>query len=187
MVDGFFALFFVVCYGVGIISQSGDRYFFLCAVFVDVRDLFICKGFNINMGNTGVTPGSLFFRPEALYISWDGPAMETIEALTELGRTDIAISTGDLDYAVAMNMAKGGMIKVLSAQRPYEQGQAIALAAVKSILNEEVPSFVGIEPISVTPENLLRSWKQVFKEEANEELVQAFKENPNYVFEKIVL
>ena len=124
---------------------------------------------------------------EALYISWDGPAMETIEALTELGRTDIAISTGDLDYAVAMNMAKGGMIKVLSAQRPYEQGQAIALAAVKSILNEEVPSFVGIEPISVTPENLLRSWKQVFKEEANEELVQAFKENPNYVFEKIVL
>ena len=121
---------------------------------------------------------------EALYISWDGPAMEVIEALTELGRTDIAISTGDLDYAVAMNMAKGGMIKVLSAQRPYEQGQAIALAAVKSILNEKVPSFVGIEPISVTPENLLRSWKQVFKEEADEELVQAFKENPNYVFEK---
>lgn len=56
--------------------------------------------------------------------------------------------------------------------------------AVKSILNEKVPSFVGIEPISVTPENLLRSWKQVFKEEADEELVQAFKENPNYVFEK---
>ena len=26
-------------------------------------DLFICKGFNINMGNTGVAPGSLFFRP----------------------------------------------------------------------------------------------------------------------------
>ena len=69
---------------------------------------------------------------EALYISWDGPAMEVIEALTELGRTDIVISTGDLDHAVAINMAKGGMIKVLSAQRPYEQGQAIALASVKS-------------------------------------------------------
>lgn len=121
---------------------------------------------------------------EALYISWDGPAMEVIEALTELGRTDIVISTGDLDHAVAINMAKGGMIKVLSAQRPYEQGQAIALASVKSILNQKVPSFIGIEPISVTPENLLRSWKQVFKEEAGEELVQAFKENPNYVFEK---
>lgn len=121
---------------------------------------------------------------EALYISWDGPAMEVIEALTELGRTDIVISTGDLDHAVALNMAKGGMIKMLSAQRPYEQGQATALASVKSILNERVPSFIGIEPISVTPENLLRSWKQVFKEEAGEELVQAFKENPNYVFEK---
>lgn len=121
---------------------------------------------------------------EGLYISWDGPAMKAIEALTELGRTDIAISTGDLDHAVALNMAKGGMIKALSAQRPYEQGQAIALAAVKSILNEAVPPFVGIEPISVTPENLLRSWKQVFKEEPGEELVQAFKENPNYVLEE---
>lgn len=121
---------------------------------------------------------------EALYISWDGPAIESIEALTELGRTDIAISTGDLDYAVAMNMAKGGMVKALSAQCPFEQGQAIALAAVKSVLGEEVPSFVGVEPITVTPENLLRAWKQVFKEEAGEELTQAFKENPNYVFEK---
>ena len=121
---------------------------------------------------------------EALYISWDGPAMEAIAALTEMGRTDIAIVTSDLDYADAMNMAKGGMIKVLSAQCPYEQGQAIALAAAKSVLNEKVPSFIGIEPISVTPDNLLKSWKKVFKEEPGQELVQAFKENPNYVSTK---
>ena len=121
---------------------------------------------------------------EALYISWDGPAMEAIAALTEMGRTDVAIVTSDLDYADAMNMAKGGMIKVLSAQCPYEQGQAIALAAAKSVLNEKVPSFIGIEPISVTPDNLLKSWKKVFKEEPGQELVQAFKENPNYVSAK---
>ena len=48
---------------------------------------------------------------EASTFSWDGPAIESIEALTELGRTDIAISTGDLDYAVAMNMAKGAWSK----------------------------------------------------------------------------
>ena len=118
---------------------------------------------------------------EALYISWDGPAMEVISALTELGRTDIAIVTSDLDYADAVNMARGGMIKALSAQCPYEQGQAIALAAAKSILNKAVPSFIGIESISVTPDNLLKSWKKVFKEEPRQELRQAFKENPNYV------
>lgn len=118
---------------------------------------------------------------EALYISWDGPAMEVIAALTELGRTDIAIVTSDLDYADAVNMARGGMIKALSAQCPYEQGQAIALAAARSILNKEVPSFIGIESISVTSDNLLKSWKKVFKEEPRQELLEAFKENPNYV------
>ena len=118
---------------------------------------------------------------EALYISWDGPAMEVISALTELGRTDIAIVTSDLDYADALNMAKGGMIKALSAQCPFEQGQAIALAAAKSVLNQPVSSFIGIESISVTSDNLLKSWKKVFKEEPRQELLQAFKENPNYV------
>ena len=58
------------------------------------------------------------------------------------------------------------------------------MAAAKSVLNEKVPSFIGIEPISVTPDNLLKSWKKVFKEEPGQELVQAFKENPNYVSAK---
>ncbi len=124
---------------------------------------------------------------EALYISWDGPAMEVIAALTELGRTDIAIVTSDLDYADALNMAKGGMIKALSAQCPYEQGQAIALAAAKAVLNKTVPPFIGIESISVTSDNLLKSWKQVFKEDPRPELLQAFRENPNYTERQINL
>lgn len=118
---------------------------------------------------------------EGLYISWDGPAMEAIAALTDIGRSDVVIVTGDLDHADAMNMARGGMIKMLSAQCPYEQGQAIALAAANSVLKKKVPSFIGIEPVSVTAGNLLKSWKKIFKEEASSELKQAFKENPNYV------
>jgi len=121
---------------------------------------------------------------EALYVSWDGPAMEVIAALTDLGRSDVAIVTGDLDRSDALNMAKGGMIKMLSAQCPYEQGQAIAWAAANALLEKKVPSFIGIEPISVTPDNLLKSWKRIFKENPGAELVQAFKENPNYVSAK---
>lgn len=121
---------------------------------------------------------------EALYISWDGPAMEAIAALTEIGRSDVIISTGDLDKPAALNMARGGMIKRLSAQCPYEQGQVIALAASKAIAGEKVPSFIGVEPIRVTPDNLLRSWKKVFKEEPDPEIVSAFKDNPNYISEE---
>lgn len=121
---------------------------------------------------------------EALYISWEGPAMEAMAALTQLERTEIAIVTGDLDYSIAQNMAKGGMIKMISAQCPYEQGQAIALAAANALLHKKTPSFIGIEPIIVTPENLLKSWKKVFKEEPFAQLKQAMKENPNYIFSR---
>lgn len=121
---------------------------------------------------------------EALYISWEGPAMEAMAALTQMERTDIAIVTGDLDYSIAQNLAKGGMIKMISAQCSYEQGQAIAMAAANALLHKKTPSFIGIEPIVVTPENLLKSWKKVFKEEPSSALKLALKENPNYIFSK---
>lgn len=118
---------------------------------------------------------------EALYVSWDGPALEVMSALSDANRTDIVIVTGDLDFPIAMNLAKGGMIKMLSAQTPFEQGQALALAAANSLLGKSVPSFIGLEPKSVTCENLLKSWQQVFKEEPPAELKKALKQNPNFI------
>lgn len=112
---------------------------------------------------------------QALYVSWDGPALEVMKALTELERTDIAIVTGDLDYAIALHMARGEMVKMISAQCPYEQGEAIALAAANGLLGKAVPSFIGVEPISVNRDNLLKNWKNIFKEEPPAELSGAVK------------
>lgn len=117
---------------------------------------------------------------EAFYVSWDGPALEVLKALTDLERTDVAVVTGDLDYAIAMNMAKGGMVKKLSAQCPYEQGEAIALAAANALLGRQTPSFIGIEPVLVTPENLLKTWTDIFKENPPAELRRAIRENLPY-------
>lgn len=116
-----------------------------------------------------------------IYISWEGPAMKAISAIKEINRTDIAIATTDLEYAMALNMAKGGMVKALSAQCPYEQGQTMALAAANSLIGKQVPSFIGIEPIYVTPDNLLRSWQNVYKEKPSAQLINALKDNPNYI------
>ena len=113
---------------------------------------------------------------QALYVSWDGPALEVMKALAELERTDIAIVTGDLDYAIALHMARGEMVKMISAQCPYEQGEAIALAAANGLLGKAVPSFIGVEPISVNRDNLLKNWKNIFKEEPPAELSGAVKQ-----------
>jgi len=116
---------------------------------------------------------------EGIYVSWEGPAIEVITALCDLNREDVAIVTADLDSEVAMNMAKGGMIKGLSSQRPYEQGRAMALAAANAILGKEVPPFIGVQPYYVTPNSLLKAWQDVLKEKPPTKLINALKHNPN--------
>ena len=105
-----------------------------------------------------------------IYVSWEGPAQSVMKALTDIKRLDIAISTGDLEYDTAMNMARGGMVKAISAQCPFEQGQAVALCAANVLIGKEVPSFIGIEPIYVDRTNLKAAWQKVYKEEIPEQI-----------------
>lgn len=107
---------------------------------------------------------------EGIYTSWDGPAQQVIKALNSIGRLDIIVGTVDLDFSSALVIAEDGPIKCVSAQQPFEQGRAIGLAAAQSILHKDVPSFIAIEPIMVNKENLLNSWRTVFKEESPKEL-----------------
>ena len=107
---------------------------------------------------------------EGIYISWDGPAQQVIKALSSIDRLDIIVGTVDLDFSSALVIAEDGPIKCVSAQQPFEQGRAIALAAAQVILNKNVPSFIGIEPIMVNKGNLLSSWRTIFKEEPPKEL-----------------
>lgn len=121
---------------------------------------------------------------EGIYISWEGPALEAIAALYELNREDVSIVTADLDNEVALNLAKGGMIKGLSSQCPYEQGRAMALAAANALLGKEVPPFIGVRPYGVIPNNLLKAWQDILKEKPPEQLIQALRNNPNLIFDK---
>ncbi|GIQ71423.1 hypothetical protein XYCOK13_42470 [Xylanibacillus composti] len=108
---------------------------------------------------------------EGLYVSWEGPALEALRALKDLNRTDISVVTADLDYEIAANMAMGGPVKGLSAQRPYEQGRATALAAANALLGKEIPSFIGVTPYRITSENLLAGWQDVLHERPSPEIV----------------
>ncbi|MGG2198483.1 MULTISPECIES: LacI family DNA-binding transcriptional regulator [Paenibacillus] len=114
---------------------------------------------------------------EGLYVSWEGPALEALAALRELNREDISIVTADLDHEGAMNIAMGGPIKGLSAQRPYEQGRAMALAAANALIGKKIPSFIGITPYRITADNLLTGWQEVLRERPPAALVNAMKSN----------
>ncbi|MCD1260412.1 LacI family DNA-binding transcriptional regulator [Paenibacillus athensensis] len=112
---------------------------------------------------------------EGLYVSWEGPAMVVLQALRDLNREDIGVVTADLDVDVALNMAMGGPIKGLSAQRPYDQGRAVALAAANALIGKRVPSFIGVTPSRITVDNLLIGWQDILKERAPAQVVEALK------------
>ncbi|GGG19069.1 LacI family DNA-binding transcriptional regulator [Paenibacillus abyssi] len=116
---------------------------------------------------------------EGLYVSWDAPGLEALSALRELNREDISIVTADLDSEAALNMAMGGSIKGLSAQRPYEQGRAMAMAAANALLGKKIPSFIGVTPYKITPDNLLTAWQEVLREKPPIQLINALKKNEN--------
>ncbi len=101
---------------------------------------------------------------EGLYVTWDRPALEVIRALKDLGRTDVLIITTDLDYEIASYMAHGEFVRGISAQRPYELGEAAALATARALLGETNFIYISVQPQSVTPLNLSRAWVEITHE-----------------------
>lgn len=117
---------------------------------------------------------------KGLYVSWEGPAMEAARALEEMDREDVSIVTVDLDINVAMDMAKGHVIKGLSAQRPYEQGEAVAYAVANALLGKKVEPFIGVEPYAVSLNNLSKAWKDIVKTKEPDELLEAIKAHKRF-------
>lgn len=98
---------------------------------------------------------------EGLYVSWERPALEVIRALKDLNREDVSIFTSDLDIEVAEYMYKGEMVRGLSAQRPYEQGIAVALATACALLGKKTYKYITVQPRLVEQKNVLKAWKEI--------------------------
>jgi ribose transport system substrate-binding protein len=114
---------------------------------------------------------------EGLYISWDVPALQAIQALKELGREDIAIFTFDLDQEIAMYLARGCMVKGLVTQRPYTQGTAVALATAKALLGKKGYKYIGVPPYVVQKNNLFKAWDDIIHSSIPNELEYAILNN----------
>lgn len=111
-----------------------------------------------------------------LFLIWDSPAMQSIAALRNSGVT-LPITTMDLGNEVAVDMASGGYIKAIGVQKPYDQGVAEATAAANVLIGKSVPAWIALPAVAVTPSNLLSSYKDVFKADPPQELVEACKKS----------
>ena len=107
---------------------------------------------------------------DGIWAVWDVPAEGVISAARVAGRDDLIITTIDLGENVAINMAQGGFVKGLGAQRPFDQGVAEAILAGYALVDKEAPAFVALPALPVYKENLLDAWQEVYRVEATKNI-----------------
>ena len=110
----------------------------------------------------------------ALFALWDEPAMQIVRALRSRGRR-IPIATIDLGNEVAVEIARGEILKGVGAQRPYDLGVAEARAAILALTGVEPPPWIAIPALSVTRANLVEAYETVWHGPAPTELRQALR------------
>jgi len=110
---------------------------------------------------------------DGIWAVWDVPAEGVLAAARANGRNDLTITTIDLGQNVAIDMAQGGPIKGLGAQRPFDQGATEAKLAAYALLGKEAPPYVAVNALPVTPENLMEAWETVYHAPAPEKVQDA--------------
>ena len=102
---------------------------------------------------------------DGIWAVWDVPAEGVIAAARAAGRDDLVITTIDLGQNVAIDMARGGFVKGLGAQRPFDQGVTEARLAGYGLIGKEAPPFVALPALPVTRNNLADAWQAVYNQE----------------------
>ena len=87
---------------------------------------------------------------KGIWAVWDVPAEGVIAAAKAAGRHDLVVTTIDLGRNVALEMARGGVVKGVAAQRVYDQGVTEALLAGYGLLGKPAPAYVALPALPVT-------------------------------------
>ena len=110
---------------------------------------------------------------DAIWAVWDVPASGVLAAARAAGRTNLVVTTIDLGLAVAIELARGGLVKGVAAQRPYDAGVTEALLAGYAILGKAAPPFVALPALPVTQGNVLTAWEVVYRQPPPQALADA--------------
>jgi ribose transport system substrate-binding protein len=113
---------------------------------------------------------------KGIWAVWDVPAEGVLAAARATGRaSNLTIATQDLGENVAINMAQGGAVKDLGAQRPFDQGQTEAKLAGYALLGKKAPPYVAVPALPVTQANVMDAWQQVYHAAPPSQLANAAK------------
>ncbi|GAC1534518.1 MAG: substrate-binding domain-containing protein [Herpetosiphon sp.] len=105
-----------------------------------------------------------------IWAVWDAPAEGVMSAVRTAGRNEVAVTTIDLGKTVAIELAKGGIIKGIGGQRPYDQGVTEALLAGYGLLGKQAPPYVAENALPITKATVRQAWTIVYHKDPPAEL-----------------
>jgi ribose transport system substrate-binding protein len=108
-----------------------------------------------------------------IWAVWDVPAEGVMAAARKADRKDLVITTVDLGLNVALELARGGLVFGLGAQRPFDQGVAEAELAAYGLLGKTAPAYVALPALPVSKVSVLEAWKSVYHQPPPKELLEA--------------
>jgi ribose transport system substrate-binding protein len=114
-------------------------------------------------------------RPDlsGIWAVWDVPAEGVIAAARADGRNDLVITTVDLGLNVAVELARGGLVFGVAAQRPFDQGVYEAELAAYGLLGKEAPPYVALPALPVSRASVLEAWESVYHKPPPATLIEA--------------
>ncbi len=112
---------------------------------------------------------------DGIYVTWSEPAEGVLAALRSTGNTKTKIVTLDLSEPVGLDMAKGGNVTAIIADKAYELGRAMATAAGYGLLSKSAPAFVVAPVLTVTKANIAQGWQESLHRDAPKSVLNALK------------
>jgi ribose transport system substrate-binding protein len=108
-----------------------------------------------------------------IWAVWDVPAEGVMAAARAAGRDDLVITTVDLGLNVALELARGGLVFGVGAQRPFDLGVHEAELAAYGLLGKEAPAYVALPALPVSRLSVLDAWESVYHNAPPPQLVEA--------------
>jgi ribose transport system substrate-binding protein len=102
-----------------------------------------------------------------LFVAWDEPAMAIARALRSTGHV-LPMTSMDLGNEIALEIARGDIVKGVGAQRPYDLGRAEANAVILALAGGDVPPWIALPAFAVSRSNILSAYQAVWHRPAPE-------------------
>jgi ribose transport system substrate-binding protein len=114
---------------------------------------------------------------DGIYVTWAEPAEGVLATLRSASNTKAKIVTLDLSEPIALDMARGGYVTGIVADKAFELGRAMAVAAEYGLLGKKAPAFAVAPAFTITRENLSEGYRESLNREPPQSVLDALQIN----------